>query len=72
MPIQQIYKRDGSLVLFDRSKILRAIHKAFLEVGEGSVELSEKLCSQVIDILENNFPSNIPAVEEIQDIVEEF
>ncbi|MEK7580258.1 MAG: ATP cone domain-containing protein [Patescibacteria group bacterium] len=70
MPIQQIYKRDGSLVLFDRSKILRAIHKAFLEVGEGSVELSEKLCSQVIDILENNFPSNIPAVEEIQDIIE--
>ncbi len=70
MPIQQIYKRDGSLVPFDRFKILRAIHKSFMEVGEGSVELSEKLCNQVIDILENNFPSDIPAVEEIQDTIE--
>lgn len=68
--ITQIYKRDGTLVPFDQDKITRAIFKAAQEVGGHDLGLAQKLSDKVVDILENHFPKDIPAVEEIQDIVE--
>lgn len=68
--IAQIYKRDGTLVPFDQEKITRAIYKAAAEVGGHDLEMAQKLSDKVVDILTNHFPKDIPAVEEIQDVVE--
>jgi len=71
MKITQIYKRDGTLVPFNQLKITHAIYKAAQEAGGHDMKLAEKLSDMVVDILENHFPQTIPAVEEIQDIVEQ-
>jgi len=70
--ITQIYKRDGTLVPFNQEKITRAIYKAAAEVGGHDLALAQKLSDKVVDILTNHFPKDIPAVEEIQDIVEKI
>ncbi|OHA50361.1 MAG: hypothetical protein A3A97_03345 [Candidatus Terrybacteria bacterium RIFCSPLOWO2_01_FULL_40_23] len=68
--ITHIYKRDGSLVPFEKDKVTRAIYKAAAEIGGHDLELSQSLSDKVVAILENNLPKEIPSVEEIQDIVE--
>ncbi len=70
--ISQIRKRSGEIVDFDREKIFNAIKKAAESVGVMDRELAEKLTNQVIDKVSRKFHvRSIPAVEEIQDIVEE-
>lgn len=66
-----IIKRDGSIQEFDRSRIERAISKAFKAVGEVLEEETLKnLCDHVIvKVLELN--KDKVHVEEVQDIVEE-
>jgi len=72
MSIKQVYKRDGTLVLFDKRKIVEAIYKAAAEVGGKDIKLAEKLADQVVEFLEKHFPKTIPTVEEIQDVVEKI
>lgn len=70
--ITEIRKRDGRIVDFDQKKITVAIGKAMEAVGEKDEKKAEKLSDQVVKILNKKFhPRSIPAVEEIQDIVEE-
>jgi len=70
--ISQIRKRSGEIVDFDRNKVLSAISKAAEAVNIFDLDLSEKLTNQVIDKVARKFHvRSIPAVEEIQDIVEE-
>jgi ribonucleoside-triphosphate reductase (formate) len=70
--VSQIIKRSGEIVAFDPSKITSAIFKATEAIGEPDAELAEKLGQEVIARLNKKFNSrSIPAVEEIQDIVEE-
>ena len=70
--ITQIRKRDGRIVDFDQKKIAIAIEKAMEAVGEKNEKRVLKLSDQVVKILNKKFhPRSIPAVEEIQDIVEE-
>lgn len=71
MTIAKIYKRDGRIVRFDKTKIVQAIYKASAEVGEQSMEIAKDLADKVVNILENNFPKTIPMVEDVQDIVEQ-
>ncbi len=66
----QIYKRDGSLVHFDQSRITTAIYKAAASVGGHNKGLTQELSDKVVSFLENKFPDTIPSVEDIQDIVE--
>jgi ribonucleoside-diphosphate reductase alpha chain len=67
---QRIRKRDGKIVEFDKSKIVRAILKAFLATKSKDGKVAEQLTDQVADIIEERI-AGIPGVEEIQDIVEE-
>ncbi|MDP3043163.1 MAG: ribonucleoside triphosphate reductase [bacterium] len=71
--ISQIRKRSGEIVDFDRRKIANAIFKATESTGRPDMQLAQKLSEQVVEKLSKKFHSrSIPAVEEIQDIVEEI
>ena len=73
----KIIKRDGSKVDFDKSKIKKAILKAFIDVdGEESAYAKEKareIANYISEIAEEHLLSNKQylSVENIQDIVEE-
>ena len=70
--INQIRKRNGKIVDFNINKIINAIFKSTESIGKPDEYLAKKLSSQVIDKINKKFHSrSIPAVEEIQDIVEE-
>jgi len=70
MQLTKIYKRDGTVVSFNKAKIDQAIYKAIAEVSRPDMKLAQNLTGKVISILKNQFPKTIPTVEEIQDIVE--
>ncbi len=70
--IKQIKKRDGTIVDFDQAKITQAIYKALKAVNRDDQDLSFELSEKVVNILNNKFHHrSVPAIEEIQDIVEE-
>jgi len=70
--IFQIRKRDDRIVDFEQEKITTAIFKAMQAVDEGSQELSSRLSDEIIQLLNERFHErSIPAVEEVQDMVEE-
>jgi ribonucleoside-triphosphate reductase len=70
--IEKIIKRDGSIVDFEKKKIKEAIHKAFKEVGEGSLKAAEKVTEKAIQMLTKKArPGYIPNIEEVQDVIEE-
>ncbi len=73
--IQQIVKRDGKIEQYDRWKIASAISRAIIAVREKEdKELTEKLTARTEDKIREfkltRHPNSIPAIEEIQDIVE--
>ncbi|MBU0461574.1 MAG: hypothetical protein KJ574_03225 [Nanoarchaeota archaeon] len=68
--ISKIYKRDGRLVDFDRSKIEVAIGKAFKAAGQEDPEKARLLTFFVISVLESKFGSHPPTVEQVQDVIE--
>ncbi len=70
--ITKIHKRDDSIVDFDQTKIAKAIFNAMRAVGQPDNELAQKMSDQVVEKMNRKFHErSIPAVEEIQDIVEE-
>ena len=68
--LTKIIKRDGSVVPFQKEKIVWAIFKAANAVGGEDFALSEQLTEQVLEIAEQKYPEGIGEVEGIQDIVE--
>jgi len=69
--IETIRKRDGKLVPYDNYKIANAIYKAAQAVGGNDFGIALTLAKQVEEVIGKKFHSkSIPAVEEIQDIVE--
>lgn len=70
--ITQIRKRSGAIVDFDQKKITLAIVHAQESIGIKDVGLAEDLSAKVAVKIADKFHKNsIPAVEEIQDVVEE-
>jgi ribonucleoside-diphosphate reductase alpha chain len=70
--ISKIVKRDGRVVDFNPEKITNAIWKAMLAVGEKDRKTAEKLSKKVVEKLEKTLKkSQIPTVEQVQDIVEQ-
>ncbi|MFA6393615.1 MAG: ribonucleoside triphosphate reductase [Patescibacteria group bacterium] len=70
--ITQILKRSGEIAPFLPEKIVEAIFKATEAVGQPDRQLAEKLTNEVIAAVAAKFHErSIPAVEEIQDMVEE-
>lgn len=68
--LKQIIKRDRSIVLFKKEKIVLAIFKAAKAVGGNDFSTSEKLAEEAVRMAEERFPDGIADVEGIQDIVE--
>jgi ribonucleoside-triphosphate reductase len=69
--ISTIRKRDGKLVPYDNYKIANAIFKAAEAVGGKDFSIALEAAKQVETVIGQKFHANsIPAVEEIQDIVE--
>jgi len=68
--LTKIRKRDGQIVPFDQDKITIAIFKAAKAVGGSDFGRAKYLSDQAVKLIEENYAERIPAVEEIQDIVE--
>jgi ribonucleoside-diphosphate reductase alpha chain len=69
--ITQIRKRDGRIDPFDKEKITSAIYRAIVATGGRDRTLADSLSSRVVEILDEKYGSEaIPAVEDVQDIVE--
>ncbi|HED36693.1 MAG TPA: ribonucleoside triphosphate reductase, partial [Ignavibacteria bacterium] len=70
--ITKIRKRNGDFADFDRAKITDAIFQSLKAVGNNNMELAKKFSDEVAEILNKKFHfRSVPAVEEVQDIVEE-
>ena len=71
--ITKIKKRDDRIVDYDLSKVEIAIYKAMEAIGDPNKKKAKKLALQVEKELNKKFHErSIPAVEEIQDFVEEI
>ncbi len=69
--IKQIRKRDGRIVSFNIDKISNAINRAIVVTGGRDRSLAESLSERVVEILDEKYGSEaIPAVEDVQDVVE--
>ncbi len=73
--IRQVIKRNGKLEKYDRWKIAGAVGKAVRAVrGEEDLDFVEELTSQVEErmrkVMSARHPNSVPAIEEIQDLVE--
>jgi anaerobic ribonucleoside-triphosphate reductase len=69
--ISTIRKRDGTLVAYDNYKIANAVFKAAQSVGGRDFNQALQIAQTVEEALGKKFhPNSIPAVEEIQDLVE--
>jgi len=69
--LDQIRKRDRSVVIFEPAKIANAIRRAIEAVDEGSAESADDLTREVVAGLSERFSNRIPTVEDVQDQVEE-
>lgn len=69
--IARIRKRDSSIVPFDARKIEDAIFKALTAMKMGDRKTAAELTGQVVTLIEERIAPAVPAVEQVQDIVEE-
>ena len=69
--IKKIVKRSGTVVPFDKKKIVIAISKAFAATEEGNIKDAKKVAEKVLKLLNNNYKKgDIPSVEQVQDMIE--
>lgn len=72
--IKRVVKRNGQIEIYDRNKIYSAILSAAKAVDKDDIELVEKLThiteKRLLDFISTRHPNSVPAIEEIQDIVE--
>ena len=69
--IKKIVKRSGTVVPFDKKKIVIAIEKAFAATGEGKNKDAKKVSEKVLQLLNKNYKKgDIPTVEALQDLIE--
>ncbi|MBN1647151.1 MAG: ribonucleoside triphosphate reductase [Spirochaetales bacterium] len=74
--IKQVVKRDGTIEKYDRWKIASAIGRAITAVKNADdPELVKKLTdaaeARIAEFMSGRHPNSVPAIEEIQDMVEE-
>jgi ribonucleoside-triphosphate reductase len=67
---KKIRKRNGKIVRFDMEKITNAIARAGKATGEFDGKIAQNLTQKVTDLTRKTIKSDIPNVEQIQDIVE--
>lgn len=66
----EIKKRNGSIVSFDPLKIRSAMEKAFIASNEVLPDTLEQMTEDVVSMLKERFPEQVPSVEHVQDLVE--
>lgn len=64
-------KRDGNVVPFDGERIVSAVHRAGEAAGEFGEDEARLLTAQVLKVLRHRFEKSAPAIEQIQDVVEQ-
>jgi len=70
---QQIRKRNGNIVPFDQERITEAIYRAAKAVGGSDRSVAAQLSNQICEeVLKQFHKRSIPAVEQIQDLVEKI
>jgi ribonucleoside-triphosphate reductase len=67
----EVIKRDGSRKRFDAAKIESAIARAGAAAGEFGADAAAQVTAQVIKVIAHRYPGSAPAIEDIQDIVEQ-
>jgi ribonucleoside-triphosphate reductase (formate) len=70
LKLTHVSKRDGRIVPWNQIKIADAIFKAAQAVGGNDRVLAGELADMVAMLLEKEFDSNPPTIEDIQDTVE--
>jgi len=69
--LTRVVKRDGRIVAFESGKIEEAVWKAFQAVGNMDQSTAKRVSDRVVKALEARFDeTNLPHVEQIQDLVE--
>ncbi len=69
--VEKIKKRDGRVVDYDKNKIEQAIRKAFKATGKQVEDSKIKEMVEKIGFIANQkFLSEVPSVEQVQDLVE--
>ncbi|MEK8089687.1 ribonucleoside triphosphate reductase [Thermithiobacillus plumbiphilus] len=69
--LREVIKRDGNLAPFDAGKIRAAIRRAGAATGEFDAEAAARLAEQVLKVLSYQHRQELPAIERIQDVVEQ-
>lgn len=72
MELEQIKKRDGRIVPFEKQKVVDAVYKAAKAVGGRDYEMAEKIAEKVIELAQYRYMGSYETatVEDIQDLVE--
>jgi ribonucleoside-triphosphate reductase len=69
--IKKVVKRSGRVVPFDQKKIALAVERAFAITKEGNKTDAKKVSDKVVQLLNKNCKvGDIPAIEQLQDMVE--
>lgn len=68
--LTRVKKRDGSIVPFNRERMISAVLRAMEAAREGQRFNAEAVADKVVDRLQDSKTNGIPTVEEIQDAVE--
>jgi len=68
--VSKVRKRDGSVVKFNKKKIVDAIEKAFKAIDEKDGKHADKVAKKVVSNLNKKFKDKTPNVEDVQDEVE--
>ena len=72
--IKRVVKRNGQIEIYNREKIYNAILGAMKAVNKDNIELAEQLTakteSKIKEFLATRHENSLPAIEEIQDILE--
>lgn len=73
--LRSVVKRSGAIEAYNRKKIETAINKAIYAVegvsnDEKAILLTDKVEERLKEMMKNRYSQSIPAIEEIQDIVE--
>ncbi|PTY06275.1 ribonucleoside triphosphate reductase [Opitutaceae bacterium EW11] len=68
---KQVRKRDGRVVPFEPARIHRVFARAGAATGEFDDETALRLAIKTINLADQTLATEIPSVEQIQDIIEE-
>ena len=68
--MQKVTKRDGRIVQFNKSKIVKALEQAFIEIDKGITDETREKIELIAQSIEKESENKDLSVEEIQDIIE--